>query len=109
MVADGPGYAFHTFRWVDEATLPLDPGDPPVNIEDKRVVEGVQRSARAGTVRPARRHADERPLLLFSRFLAARLQGQRDNIDAALKGRLPKDVMEEAKLRLEQAGSRPGS
>ena len=33
----------------------------------------------------------------------------RDNIDAALKGPLPKDIMEEAKRRLEQTTSRSGS
>jgi phenylpropionate dioxygenase-like ring-hydroxylating dioxygenase large terminal subunit len=151
MVADGPGYAFHTFRWADPAMVDLDPSIgvenpdlseeqrrtvyvggvfpnhlftvaydqfiwlraqpidvdrslvdwgiagsfkiprgtkpdadhpnlyylkamPAVNEEDKRVVEGVQRSARAGTVRPSRLHPDERPLLLFARFLASRLQ-----------------------------------
>lgn len=150
MVEDGPGYAFHTFRWSDAAMVALDPAIgvenpdlteeqrrtvyvggvfpnhlftvaydqftwmraqpldvdrslvdwgvagsfkiprgtkpdadhpnlyylkaiPVANTEDKRVVEGVQRNARAGTVRPYRLHPDERPLLLFARFLAERL------------------------------------
>ena len=46
---------------------------PALNSEDKQVVEGVQRNARAGTVRPSRLHPHERPLLLFARFLAERL------------------------------------
>ncbi len=151
MVPEGPGYAFHTFRWADPAMKEQDPaialenpdldteekrrtvfvggvfpnhlftvaydqivwmrmqpldvdrtlvdwgvagafkiprGTPPdpdhpnlyylraipaVNIEDKAVVEGVQRSARAGTVRPSRLHPDERPLWLFARYLAERI------------------------------------
>lgn len=47
---------------------------PVVNAEDKAVVEGVQRNAEVGTVRPGRLHPDERPLLLFARYLASRLQ-----------------------------------
>ena len=150
MVPDGPGYAFHTFRWADPAMMDQDPaiaienpdlddeqrrtvyvggvfpnhlftvaydqivwmrmqpidvdrslvdwgiagsfkiprGTPPdpdhpnlyylraipaVNVEDKAIVEGVQRGARAGTVRPSRLHPDERPLWLFARYLAERV------------------------------------
>jgi hypothetical protein len=47
---------------------------PAVNAEDKAVVEGIQRGARAGMVTPARLHPYERPLLLFARFLADKLQ-----------------------------------
>jgi hypothetical protein len=47
---------------------------PAVNAEDKTVVEGIQRGARADMVTPARLHPYERPLLLFARFLADKLK-----------------------------------
>jgi choline monooxygenase len=151
MVPDGPGFAFHTFRWADPAMVDLDPSIgvenkslteeqrrtvyvggvfpnhmftvaydqitwmrgqpiavdktlvewgvcgsfniprgakpdpdhpnlyylkamPAVNAEDKTVVEGIQRGARADMVTPARLHPYERPLLLFARFLADKLK-----------------------------------
>jgi len=151
MVPDGPGFAFHTFRWADAAMVDLDPSIgvendslneeqrrtvyvggvfpnhtftvaydqivwmrgqplgvdqtriewgvcgsfkiprgakpdpdhpnlyylkamPVVNIEDKAVVEGIQRGARAGMVAPARLHPFERPLLLFARYLAEKIK-----------------------------------
>jgi phenylpropionate dioxygenase-like ring-hydroxylating dioxygenase large terminal subunit len=49
---------------------------PAVNLEDKVVVEGVQRGARAGLVRPSRLHPYEQPLLQFARYLASRLGAQ---------------------------------
>jgi phenylpropionate dioxygenase-like ring-hydroxylating dioxygenase large terminal subunit len=150
MIADGPGFAFHTFRWADIYMGPQDPAIavenldldeearrtvyvggvfpnhlftvaydqitwmrcqpiavdktliewgvagafniprgtkpnpdhpnlnylraiPAVNAEDKPIVEGVQRGARAGMVKPAQLHPYERPLLMFARYLADRL------------------------------------
>jgi hypothetical protein len=46
-----------------------------VNLEDKGIVERVQKGARSGMVTPSRLHANEHGLLTFARFLARRLTG----------------------------------
>jgi hypothetical protein len=48
---------------------------PKVNLEDKGIVERVQKGARSGMVTPSRLHANEHGLLTFARFLARRLTG----------------------------------
>lgn len=45
---------------------------PKVNAEDKAIVEGVQRGARSGMVRPARLQTNEHGLITFARFLSER-------------------------------------